>query len=127
MKSFPRSRSQDGVLGLPLVALGVDVHDLCWSRIVEGGRGNTCTCEHNTHNTHTTNIQTHTHIDTTQYFTAVQPASDAGQWCCQVVFIVLASDAGQWCCPVVLYSSLAKLASLSRNMHTHERTCSNVL
>ena len=59
--------------------------------------------------------------------TSVRLASDAGQWCCPVVFIVLASDAGQWCCPVVLSSLLANLASLLRNVHTHDRTCSNVI
>jgi hypothetical protein len=43
-------------------------------------------------------------LHTTQDFTPVLLASDAGQWSWPVVLIVLASGAGQWCCPVVLSS-----------------------
>ena len=44
-------------------------------------------------------------LHTTQDFTPVLLASDAGQWSWPVVLIVLASGAGQWCCPMVLSSS----------------------
>ena len=57
--------------------------------------------------------------------------SAAGQWFWPVVLSSVGNSAGrwcwEWCCLLVQSSSLANLASHSRSVRTHARTCSNFL